>query len=920
MALTSWKLATTNPAQGAPDLGTEHSVWPGNTTTTVVDATGSPARDLDIINGPLTTRERGWPALDLYALNGTTQYVQGTGGSAGDDTAAIQAGDFLVGGWFEVDAFGGSAQTLVAVDGISGVAANDRCQFSIRVSTQGAVFTRWNTAGGNVDVSSSTGAVVAGQVAHIAALVEVDPEHFYKRRVTIFVDGEPVVREGDLDPPTGGSAARWHIGAQGLGGAPGEFLDGAFADVFVYFRRATGELVRHIRARALKDWLISPSVVDVPFFEVHTRVLVQDRLGALRDTFERYRRADGFVDMNQLGGWDWVVEASIDENIDNQVQSASVTFLSRIGEASLSPYMVPLVEVETTAPFDDVVIYGNPLNWNDTFLADMNEVKIEVAVVPYGTGREGAAPFYSLRFHGHIGRVDAGTERTRVQLADRMKPLQDVWIEPAPDGQDWEYGSEPVGTPVEEIMQAIIDDNDPRRYEVLLVDDTGPGGTLDVDVLDLSQAPEPGKPHLFQAGDTFAIENNALGYDGVYTVDTATAERLTTVEVHAGPPSLSGEVYGLESDHGYIGRKPTLYVESSPGWDVYPFAVPASQNVATALEDLPAHIGYACRYAWDDDWQEWRLSLSRFQNLDDFRVSLFFVLDVPSQRADAENERNVIVSEYGEVTDPDNTDQDRRRIVVATSPATRYRFSRRYARVGIASYDLVNTSSEAQSFTDRMADDLDNPEAETVTEMLYSPRVVLGASMRVYGENKNGPTAFGFENGCYVDILPRAFSRGGSALQQKFGIVAIRSTFSMAGAKQAVTTRREVAPTRTIKHRDVVQQRGFTKTLGTLSPKTSGITATATAVAVGALRGFQARWTHPTPVLGGAAWDFTEVHTSTSSGFTPSSSTLRGTQRGTSFLELGLAAATTYYVKIVLRDRMRNESVTVSAGSITTAA
>jgi hypothetical protein len=837
------------------------------------------------------------------AFDGATTYaVAGSAFAVGVDTPVFQSvsGEgYALAGWFKPASIG--AQQWIVGYAHDSLGDAGLQQISVRVSPTGLLRTRWAKSGDVGVVASTTDVYFAvGVTTHWGVAVEPDPAHFNRLRVRFYIDGRCVEIVDNLESPEGGSSSRWWMGARPVSSSvPTDYLNGVLDDVSVLAFAAPTEWFRRQYARGVQDFQIATPYLSstgrlslAEEYEVHARVLVEDRLGALFES--QARDVEGFVDMTNLYGWNWLLAVDIDENGDRQSDVCDVEFVTRYGEMSLAP------EARTNG----IASYFNAVNANDVLLTENNRVKVEVAVVPVGTGREGCWPHWMLRFDGLIAVVEAGDERTRVRLTDRMGALQDTWVEPDPEtGEDLSYGSTPVGTPIEDVLQALIDDNDPGRYHIVSINDDGTGARYRARVLSTSSKPEPGKPHLFRAGDAVLVEDTTA-YDGEDTIVTVTDTHITMARVGGALATEStGTLRARPVDQGYFGGRPRLYTPTSPLFEMFPFNVASSAPVSTWLEQISAQVGYSVRYAWDDEQQRFRLCLDRFLQVDLYELTLRRVIKVGDQGRDKENARTVLVGEYGEATDTDSTGNPRRRIVAEARPDSRERFGRRYARIGLASLDLVNTAAETQEMLDRVADDLDNPDSECELDTLYMPQTVVNGGVFVQTEMAEIP------------LIPRAFPIG-----RVLSIVAVRTTIDVRGARQNIRTRRgDDGVMRTQKHRELFQSRGYVKTLGLTAPATTGITGSARALSLGGTeRGAFVSWTHP-PTLRAAAWDFAEVHAGSSSGFTPSSSTLKATVRGNVAVVAGLATATTFHWKIVLRDRMANESSAIYLGSCTTA-
>jgi hypothetical protein len=186
---------------------------------------------------------------------------------------------------------------------------------------------------------------------------------------------------------------------------------------------------------------------------VYARVLIEDADAVWRD-------------MTNYHGVDWFVRAEISANIDDRAATLQLTLVKEstdtdVGWMSLSP-----------------LIIASPANHKaDTtyapFVNPARKVRVLVDVEPYGAAPLTASTWKRL-FDGKIDSVDSSGENTIViKGRDRAAWLLNTWIETKRT-----YGSdEGAGTPVESVVQDIIDDN-PVPFPATLVVPVSPDFNL----------------------------------------------------------------------------------------------------------------------------------------------------------------------------------------------------------------------------------------------------------------------------------------------------------------------------------------------------------------------------------------------------------------------------------------------------------
>lgn len=212
-----------------------------------------------------------------------------------------------------------------------------------------------------------------------------------------------------------------------------------------------------------------------------------------------------WVDVGGALGTHWIVEARWGETVDTPVSSAVFTLVQQIGTASLSPLMA-----------------GSPLNVNDALayspLLDIGRlVRASTAKMAHTATLDVSK--YRRIFDGRIDEIEQadspGTPlRIAIHCSDLGSWLQDLQIETS----GVEYGTTPVGTALETVVQNILNTNIPSDE---------PAVTL------YKQSASAFAVTSWRQGDTKVLEAlttivlDSTGEDVRYRYDAAHASRLT---------------------------------------------------------------------------------------------------------------------------------------------------------------------------------------------------------------------------------------------------------------------------------------------------------------------------------------------------------------------------------------------------------
>lgn len=821
-------------------------------------------------------------------FDGATQYA---GRTADGDEALFQSMVWGLNLWvqpavIQIQRFIEYGEHSSAGAGVSNV------QIQIFMSSSTVIGIRQQTtAGGFVDSLITVPAISAGDVFAIGVTAELDPDNFGQQRLRVYFNGDCVGIFGGLAPPDGGSAARWILGASRRQGsavnAPGSFLNGSIDDVVVTKFSPTHEWFREVYARGKRDFLMraGPSGdpnLETVITETYARVLVEVGASSFTAFDDKVNLTD--LDLSSINGIDFLQSIEWGENVDDAGATATIRMFPRFGFYNMSPF-VPSAGALNDNPLDGL--------WNVP-----RRVKIEIAEVPCGTCREGVGSNWWLVFEGWTLAVDVSADSVTLTAIDKIGPLQEVWIQSAEDGTDRVYGSA-GGVDIEAVLQQMIDDSDPARYDIVSIDDTGAGGKLQAIVLDTTVEKGNGRPHLLQSGDQVQVEGT-VNFNGIYHLDGGTtATMLQTLETHGAAALESVGLVRALPALSYLGGKPTIVTPASPSYKLFTNNEPASKSVAQAMEDLlDATIGWRCVFRWDDVRFAYRLKIydprSSYGSINRCADNIMPPGRMAMRRDD---QRDVGVVEYGKNTSKDNVGERTPFIVTARAVAERAGGYRAF-RFSVGSDSLVTDSTAAQKLADALVGDLKKATAESDLEVLYDPsfephdEVVLTSEVLTATQMA---TMFGDQVVAAVAELRHQVSEGAIRTSIRF------RKLQLGGALDASIARGS-------RHLQLINMRGSIPGIGRSPIATPAAPTVSSYGATLTPRTFAASW--PMPAGDGArAWTHTEIHVSTGTGFTPSSATLKAVVAGTfATIAHGVTGGVTGFVKIIHRDRMGNRS------------
>jgi hypothetical protein len=686
-----------------------------------------------------------------------------TGASTAGQRAAMIAGNWTIEAWVRPTSLAGINAVIAHGSNAAGEAANFLASLRLDGASFGTIWQR-TASKTTVQAISATAPVTLNERQHLAVRCRAAGSN---RDVTLFRNGVAIEQFVGLLPPTGGASGIWELGALPVShGSPfdGEVFECRFSSVAL-----SDEAIRDSWARGVRDY-DHATLYASGHYEVYGRALIES--GA------------SWIDLSNYYGVDWIEGLEWEEAVDDQGASGSLSLRRQVFDLSMVP--------SRTSSWTNIdASLGEVLRLSA-------RVRLEAAVVPLGTGRDGVTLADWLPvFDGFSVAVDAATDPVKVELFDRATALQDVWVEPNrafTPPQDREYGTL-VGIPVEPELQKIVDDNI--------------------------------------------------------------------------PPVV-----------GYRGGTPTIYTPVPSGVNVRTWQTASSKNVLSSLEDVVTQWGFDLRYVWDDVRQEYRLTYAEPPRGATWSAgSPVIGADLLLERARLETRRddirNVVEVEYGD-EDPDHIGTIKRLTVVVENAASIARYGRRYCRIGLATDSQINDLAGATALAQRVLSDLAWPLADVETALLFRHDISLHDVVR------HPADAIHFD------------------AQTDLATVGVRHSLRAGSARTTLTQRGLVSGKRWKWFGVMTMVTGVSSTTPPAAP--TGF------VSVPLVGGARFSWTLQ-PYRGSRRYRETELHWSTTNGFTPTGATLRERARGASSLSLGgMTPGVVHYARVGHVDEMGNTS------------
>lgn len=335
----------------------------------------------------------------------------------------------------------------------------------------------------------------------------------------------------------------------------------------------------------------------------------------------------------------------------------------------------------------------------------------------------------------------------------------------------------------------------------------------------------------------------------------------------------------------------TLYVKNVAGGTttgaVFGRFKQKKMAVLAAVREVALKIGWDLRYLWSDTASAFRFTLiepDRAATATDWTFPADKVKGYTKLSQTLFDIRNAQRLYYYNRSAADAAGVAPLAYVTAEDAASIAAYGRQYMQLAEPEDSPIDSASEAQVMVNAALADLKDPLLDAGVDVDFHYAVQLGDMLTFEPDDLHFTSA---QTLAVVSAAHRIDGRGHStSLQLRGKPVGANSEWLDRDSRVRVLSR---PPT-------------------SAPDAVSGLTATATAG--GAVITFTAPLTPPLPV------EF-ELHLSTTSGFTPSVATLNSKSDATSFTPSGLTPGTTYYAKVVGRDRVGNRSAAAEASFTT---
>jgi hypothetical protein len=469
-------------------------------------------------------------------------------------------------------------------------------------------------------------------------------------------------------------------------------------------------------------------------------------------------------------------------------------------------------------------------------------VKIEVAPTPLDS--RPASGDWINTWEGYLcGIADAGDGMLELFCRDLLWPVVRTFIE-----RERPYGDATVGVDVEKVIRQIISDN----YTAPGFSYWQPGFTYG---LNSKVVPTPG---------------HATGYYYVATVAGTSSGTEPTWRTTVGTHTDGSVTWSLAS---LSGQEYNLYTPTSPVWVLGRYSQ-QMESAFTAAETLALQLGWHLRMRWDDGTSQWRPTFyepDRDKTVPDFTLSEYHRRAVPSWGGTVDDLRNRVRVGYYDKDDLDPAGNAKLKEVIVEDTTSQEEYGGVYFMnftPGAASN--IDTEPEATRLANAALSDLSQPPVDVELDCPFMHHVELGDLLQVPPDGVHHDVA--------KDMSVTRVSK--TLTGQKAGMtISLRGKPMVARAQWLVRqAQRGVALTRPENGPDAVTDL-------TVEPTAAGV----------AVSFVPSQW-------GRGAEEY-ELHLSTSSGFTPDDSTFYAKGKQTTFNVTDLAPGTTYYAKVVPREK-----------------
>lgn len=485
----------------------------------------------------------------------------------------------------------------------------------------------------------------------------------------------------------------------------------------------------------------------------------------------------------------------------------------------------------------------NPAASYAAFLDLNRELRISVAV----GGGDGPVGTYLVVFHGRIDTIDAGGERLQLACRSLSGALHDTWIE---EERVYSFGTV-SGNPVSMRVWAPSTAYSTSDY-ILPTEAKRNGRFYKCTTAGTSGTTEPTWPTSSTVADGTATHT--------YQSTTSTAGNL-----------VEKVMQNILDDNGF--SSVVLYTPTPSTWAIKQF-LQKREPVFDALTNLAMQIGWQVRYKWRSGTGQFELTFSQPDRAKSAVDRVFAASDyagIPRLALDLSSIRTTVRVRYPNAASLDPAGNPTRAVVTRTDSTAETKYGRRFMEISEADSSQIDSSTEATAMADAALADLKDPKVEQSVDLLGGfPFVELGDLYRF--------TANGYHYDADQELAVFGYrheANGAGVMSTRLDCRGKPSgAFSGWFARSVLANPEEETPVNVF-------------------ASGAGLVLAASAI----IGGCRLTCT-PSPERSSDGGTY-EFHVSTSSGFTPSSSTLKTVGRSREVEVTDLVPGTTYYAKVV---------------------
>lgn len=544
-----------------------------------------------------------------------------------------------------------------------------------------------------------------------------------------------------------------------------------------------------------------------------------------------------FRDLTTYPEENFVQSVSYREDIDSPGMTATIELKRAVGAKSIAP-------MAEDSPLNRA---WNPATGYAALLELGREVKIEAGV----TADLGGSPVTWLEvFRGYIDIIDWASESVSVECSGLEAKLRDTWIETERVYSHAQGASATKGCRTFELARTY------PLNELVLPSEANLNGHF-YKVTTAGTTSNTVEPTWPTGGGSTVVSGTV----------TFTEVGVTSITIGTAVETVLQQILDDNLGAGVV----SLYVPTSPGWMIRGYQQDRG-SLLDAVTRLADQIGWALRFKWDAGTSAFRLTfydVDRAKTVQDATVVPSEVLDVSKASKDISVIRNAVRVVYSDTANRTPSKEPLRAVLEVTDATSISKYGRRFCEIAESSNSNIDTSAEAASLANAVLSDLKEPNLEWGVRLRFYPWLELADLLRF------------LPNG-------RHFSS-----EQKLAIVSVEHSLSATSGTTSISTRGKPSTghARWLANEGRVLPDDVHKLLG---GNPGGLATLSSQETVAGRRFIFSQDAQQLPFA-----PEQELHVSPSSGFSPSSLTLKAFGSSLDATVTDLEPGETYYVKTV---------------------